>query len=69
MKRNIRCKTCSTTKNSATGRKLYIVGGENHVMLHTMSNVGECWDCGEKRREIEDKKRQTHLSRLMEDEA
>lgn len=68
MKRKIRCGTCQTTKNSATGKTLYLLSSDNHYMLHTFTGDGECWDCGEKRREAEEKKRQAHLSRLIEDD-
>jgi len=33
----------------------------------TLSRLGECWDCGEARREKEDQKKQRQLSRLMSD--
>jgi hypothetical protein len=37
-------------------------------MLHTMNKVGECWECGEARREAEEKKRQAYVTRFLEDE-
>lgn len=55
MKRRFVCGTCGTSKNSATGKRLYILG--EAVVLMTQARVSECWDCGEKRREAEDKKR------------
>lgn len=68
MKRRIKCATCHTRINSATGKPLYLLGGDNHTMLHTASKTGECWDCGEKRRSIEEEKRQRFLTRLVEGE-
>lgn len=54
MKRLLKCKTCGTKTNSATGKPLYILGDSN--VLCIMDTIGECWDCGEKRREREAKR-------------
>jgi hypothetical protein len=54
MKRIMKCKTCGTKKNSATGQPLYILGEANTLVIH--DPIGECWDCGETRREREAKR-------------
>lgn len=54
MKRLMKCGTCGTRKNSATGEPLYILGSSNVLVNH--DTTGECWDCGEKRREREAKR-------------
>ena len=64
MKRRIRCSTCGTTKNSATGKRLYIIGDKD-VPLIINAVETECWDCGEARRELEKKKKQDRAEALV----
>lgn len=61
MKRLMKCKTCGTKKNSATGQPLYILGEANVLTNH--NTLGECWDCGEKRREAEAKRNKRKAKR------
>lgn len=68
MKRRMKCGTCNTRINSATGKPLYMLS-DNLVTLTTASTTTECWDCGEKRREADEAKKQTRLSRLMANDA
>jgi hypothetical protein len=68
MKIKLRCGSCGTTKNSATGQTLYALG-ESEPMIMLMDRVTECWDCGDKRRSKEDEKKQKLLTRLMQDDA
>lgn len=65
MRRKFVCKTCQTSKNSATGKTLYILG--DTTGLEVQPRMSECWDCGEKRRAEEDKKRKKN-PRIMEEE-
>lgn len=65
MKRRIRCSSCGTTKNSATGKTLYIIG-DRDVPLITNNKEVECWDCGEARREVEQKKKQERQKSLVD---
>lgn len=64
MKRKLKCGTCETTKNSATGKTLYLLG-DSDVSLMNANHVGECWDCGEKRRDAEKKKKQDRAEALV----
>ena len=50
-----------------TGEVQYILS-ENKVVLESIPRRSECWDCGEKRREEEDKKKQDRLKRLFADD-
>lgn len=65
MKRRIRCSSCGTTKNSATGKTLYIIG-ERNVPLIIANKEVECWDCGETRRQTEMKKKQARQEALVD---
>ena len=64
-KRKLKCDTCGTTKNSATGKTLYMFGDSPASMM-TLPNPIECWDCGEKRREEEEKKKQNRNKSLVD---
>lgn len=64
MKRRIRCGTCGTTKNSATGKTLYIIGDNKFPLIIHNKNT-ECWDCGDARREAEQKKKQERQEALI----
>lgn len=64
MKRKVRCSTCGTTKNSATGKTLYIIGDKD-VPLIISQKATECWDCGETRRDEEKKKKQDRQEALV----
>lgn len=65
---------CSNPKHNGpslhpeTGKILYVLT-ENAVLRDSMPRRMECWDCGEARREAEDKAKQDRLKRLfVEDE-
>lgn len=63
MKRKMKCATCGTTKNKATGERLYITGTRWTMML--VDPVTECWDCGNDRREADEKRKQDRREKLL----
>lgn len=65
MKRKLKCGTCGTTKNKATGKTLYMFGDSPASMMILPDSI-ECWDCGEARREAEEKKKQERNKSLVD---
>lgn len=63
MRRKIKCSSCGTTKNAATGQKLYILGSDYLMMLQ--NSMGECLDCGDARRQAEEKRKQDRREKLL----
>lgn len=67
-KRKIICSTHNgPSLHPITGEVLYILS-ENRVTIEGLPRRQECFDCGEKRRDEEEKAKQDRLKRLFEDE-
>ncbi len=64
---------CSNPKHNGPSRHpltneiLYVLT-DSAVLRDSLPRRQECWDCGEKRREEEDRKKQDRLKRLFADD-
>jgi len=56
MKRKLKCSTCGTTTNTATGKPLYLLGSSDASLMLLPAEI-ECWECGEKRRDADQKRK------------
>lgn len=64
-KRKLVCGTCGTSKNSATGKTMYMLGDSLASMMILPDPI-ECYDCGNKRRDEEEKKKQNRNEKLID---